>query len=110
MVSFAYPDCMPIIADACQSFAMDNGAFSAWKSEVAFDIQGYRDWVKDWHKHPGFGIQNGNSPIWAIAAELVDDDPLGDFFVGHVAASQYSVVKSYLITQKALQTARFELA
>lgn len=38
-VSYAHPDQLGVAAEACQSFAIDNGAFSAWK-------QG--DPVKNW--------------------------------------------------------------
>ena len=31
-VSFAYPEQVEIAAEEAQSFALDNGAFSAWKS------------------------------------------------------------------------------
>ena len=30
-ISFEYPEQLEIIAEWCQSFALDNGAFSAWK-------------------------------------------------------------------------------
>ena len=38
-VSFAHPDQLSVAVDVCQSFAIDNGAFSAWKSGSP---------VKDW--------------------------------------------------------------
>ena len=31
-VSFQHPDQLGVAAEVCQSFAVDNGAFSAWKS------------------------------------------------------------------------------
>ncbi len=36
MVSFAHPDQIELVADACQSFALDNGAFSAWRAGVSY--------------------------------------------------------------------------
>jgi hypothetical protein len=32
MVSFARPDQMALAAEVCQSFALDNGAFSLWRA------------------------------------------------------------------------------
>lgn len=53
MVSFARPDDVEIVAEVCQSFALDNGAFSAWKSGTPFDADGYLTWAETWIRHPG---------------------------------------------------------
>jgi len=46
---------MPVIAESCQSFALDNGAFSEWtKSGGPIDIPAYTEWVDEWRSHPGF--------------------------------------------------------
>jgi len=52
-VSFWYPDQIAFAAEICQSFALDNGAFSAWMQGVKPDREGYRDWVAEWGAHPG---------------------------------------------------------
>jgi hypothetical protein len=31
-ISFTYPEQLPLASTICQSFALDNGAFSAWRS------------------------------------------------------------------------------
>ena len=54
MVSYAKTDQLGLFAEICQSFALDNGAFSIWKSGAEFDFQGYADFVGKWHLHPGF--------------------------------------------------------
>lgn len=57
MVSYAYPDTLPIIAESVQSFALDNGAFTEWKrdkGEKPYDYDGYVAWVMEWWKHPAF--------------------------------------------------------
>jgi hypothetical protein len=41
-----------VAADVCQSFALDNGAFSAWKGGNALDLPGYYEWVSKWRYHP----------------------------------------------------------
>lgn len=64
MVSFAYKDGLPIVAESCASFALDNGAFTAWKSDKEFDIDGYAAWVNEWKRHPGFD--------WHLAPDVID--------------------------------------
>jgi hypothetical protein len=53
-VSFAKPQVLPLVASVCASFALDNGAFTAWKSKKAYDWEGFEVFVKDWHRHPAF--------------------------------------------------------
>ena len=53
-VSYAAPYDIEIVAEVCQSFALDNGAFSAWKSGKEMDIEGFAVWVGNWLRHPGF--------------------------------------------------------
>jgi len=54
MVSYAKPDQLGLFAEICQSFAVDNGAFSVWKSGHEFDMKGYAEFITEWHSHPGF--------------------------------------------------------
>lgn len=44
---------MVIVAEACQSFAFDNDAFTVWKKGGQVDVEGYTRWVDDWHRPPG---------------------------------------------------------
>lgn len=45
-VSYARPDQLGIAAEVCQSFAIDNGAFSAWKKgEPIQDWAGFYEWA-----------------------------------------------------------------
>lgn len=53
MVSFARPDDIDHVAEVCQSFCLDNGAFSAWKSGVDYNFDGYTEWAFHWLRHPG---------------------------------------------------------
>lgn len=52
-VSFAHPGQISLIAEVCQSFILDNGAFSAWRSGHEFDFDGYVEFVREWGTHPG---------------------------------------------------------
>ena len=53
MVSYAAPGHVSTIAEVCQSFCLDNGAFSAWKKGEEYDFTGYAEWAEQWLKHPG---------------------------------------------------------
>ena len=53
MVSFARPEQMKVAADICQSFCLDNGAFSFWRRKAKPNFVGYYSWLDRWIKHPG---------------------------------------------------------
>jgi hypothetical protein len=65
MVSFAAQQSLETVADVCQSFTLDNGAFSAWKAGRAItDWSGYYEWAIGWLSHPGCD--------WAIIPDVID--------------------------------------
>lgn len=66
LVPFPRQDDMGIIAEACQSFVFDNGAFSIWKRGGQLDFDGYVRWVDEWHRHPGFD--------WALIPDEIEGD------------------------------------
>ena len=53
MVSFAHPGQVQAAAEICQSFTLDNGAFSVWKTGKALDLDALAEWVGLWVRHPG---------------------------------------------------------
>lgn len=54
-VSFRHPDQLTIALDCAQSFAVDNGAFSAWRSGYPIiDWEPYYEWVAELHRYPSF--------------------------------------------------------
>lgn len=57
---------MGIVAEACHSFVLDNGAFSVWKRGEVLDVAGYVEWVRLWRRHPGFD--------WALIPDVIDGD------------------------------------
>lgn len=66
-VSFRYPDQLGIVIECCQSFAVDNGAFSAWKSgEPVTDWSRYYAWVAELHRYPNFDF--------AVIPDVIDGD------------------------------------
>jgi hypothetical protein len=54
MISLADPGDIEIIAEVCQSFTFDNGAFTAWKQGKTYDIEEYARFVEKWFRHPAF--------------------------------------------------------
>lgn len=66
MVSFERPDQLEEAAEVCQSVALDNGSFSAWKGEREYDFEGYLEWCGKWLRHPGVE--------WAVIPDVIDGD------------------------------------
>ena len=64
LVSFAYQEDMGAVADVCQSFVLDNGAFTAWRQGGTVDFDGYIKWVEQWHRHPSFD--------WCLIPDVID--------------------------------------
>ena len=63
-VSFENPEQLPMAAAVCQSFALDNGAFSAWTQGKELDVEAYAAWVREWMHHPGFD--------WCVIPDKID--------------------------------------
>lgn len=80
MVSFAHPEQLGLAAEVCQSFVLDNGAFSAWKSgDPIQDWEPYLDWALEAFYHPGCD--------WVTIPDVIDgdehaNDSLVHWFVG----------------------------
>jgi len=66
-VSFRHPDQLTLALDAAQSFAVDNGAFSAWRSGApVLDWSGYYEWITDLRLYPNFDF--------AVIPDVIDGD------------------------------------
>jgi hypothetical protein len=63
-VSFEAPAQIQLVANVCQSFALDNGAFSAWRQGKAYDFTGFREWASEWIHHPGCD--------WVVIPDVID--------------------------------------
>ena len=64
-VSFAHPQQLGLAVDLCQSFAVDNGAFSAWRSGSPItDWKPYYEWVRNVSRFPAFD--------WAVVPDVID--------------------------------------
>lgn len=65
MISFANPEQLPLAAEICQSFALDNGAFPIWRAgKGSIDVSAYLEWVSQWLSHPGFD--------WCLIPDRID--------------------------------------
>jgi len=64
LISFAYPTDLPIAMDVCQSFCLDNGAFTAWKKGGTVDFNAYFEWVNSVRRHPSFD--------WCLIPDTID--------------------------------------
>lgn len=66
-VSFNRTDQLGMVLDVCQSFAVDNGAFSAWKSgNPVTNWKRYYTWVAELHRYPSFDF--------AVIPDVIDGD------------------------------------
>ncbi len=66
-VSFNRPDQLGVAVEVCQSFAIDNGAFSAWRAGAAVtDWSGYYTWARDCMRIP--------SCDFAVIPDVIDGD------------------------------------
>lgn len=66
-VSFCRPDQLGLALEVCQSFAVDNGAFSAWKSgKPVADWSRYYSWVAELQRYPSFDF--------AVIPDQIDGD------------------------------------
>ncbi|KKL34018.1 hypothetical protein WR30_26150 [Burkholderia contaminans FFH2055] len=66
-VSFQHPEQLSLVLDIAQSFAVDNGAFSAWRagSPVA-DWRPYYAWIGELNRYPSFDF--------AVIPDVIDGD------------------------------------
>ena len=80
-VSFAVAYQIELAASVCQSFGLDNGAFTFWKQGSAPDWQGYYEWCGKWLAHPACD--------WAVIPDVIEgsedenDGLLGKWPFGH---------------------------
>ena len=67
LIPWVRPEDIGTAAEVCQSFCVDNGAFTAWRSgQPIADWSAYYEWVEHWHRHPSFD--------WAIIPDVIDGD------------------------------------
>lgn len=65
LVSFAHPEQLNIVIQVCQSFVLDNGAFSQWKKTGGkIDYDGYLEWVHGLYRVPNFD--------WCLIPDIID--------------------------------------
>ncbi|MDC9821982.1 MULTISPECIES: hypothetical protein [Pectobacterium] len=55
-ISFANPSQIGLASEITQSFAIDNGAFTFWKSGREIDWSAYYEFIGKWKNHPRFAF------------------------------------------------------
>jgi hypothetical protein len=63
-ISYSRPDQLGLATEICQSFGIDNGAFTFWKTSKPIDWSGYYDFIERWKNHPRFDF--------AIIPDVID--------------------------------------
>jgi len=66
LVPFKYQQDLPSVMAYCQSFVVDNSAFSYWKTGDQLDVVAYAKWVKSIQHHPSFD--------WCLIPDKIDGD------------------------------------
>jgi hypothetical protein len=70
-ISFIHDQQTDIAMEVAQSFAVDNGAFSAWKKgKPITDWTGFYDWVASLKNHPAFDF--------AVIPDVIDGDEVAN--------------------------------
>jgi len=63
-VSYADSGKLGMLSKVCSTFALDNGAYSAWRGGVEYDFEGYEKFVREWHRHPACD--------WHVIPDVID--------------------------------------
>lgn len=67
-ISFASPEQLELVAEICQSFALDSGAYSVWRKNRSpmsvTQLDYFYQWVEANHKRPGFDF--------AVIPDIID--------------------------------------
>jgi hypothetical protein len=69
-ISYARPNILEMASSICSSFALDNGAFSAWTKGKVIDYDGFIDFTARWSRHPAFD--------WAVIPDVIDGDEVAN--------------------------------
>tara|TARA_R110002126_G_scaffold8882_2_gene40914 strand:+ start:366 stop:1097 length:732 start_codon:yes stop_codon:yes gene_type:complete len=63
-VPFLNPDTLGTVVEVCQSFAVDNSAFTFWRNGKDYDFNGYREFVVSLMNLPMFD--------WCVIPDVID--------------------------------------
>lgn len=65
LIPFGRDEDLGAVLESCQTFILDNGAFSHWKKGYGrIDFDGYFEWAKSLHRHPSFD--------WCLIPDVID--------------------------------------
>lgn len=54
LIPFTQQQILPMVADVCSSFCLDNGAYSAWRRGITPNWEDFVSWCGDWSNHPRY--------------------------------------------------------
>ncbi len=66
LIPFPRPEDVGAAAEVCQSFVIDNGAFTIWKQGGTLDVKAYAAFVEQWFRHPAFD--------WCLIPDSIEGD------------------------------------
>lgn len=76
LIPFGRKDDLGAVLEFCQSFVLDNGAFSHWKQgKGEIDFNAYYAWAKSLHKHPNFD--------WCLIPDKIDGTEEENIYLIH---------------------------
>lgn len=64
LVPFKSQEDLPAVMEYCQSFCLDNSAFSYWRKGGKLDVNAYAQWVKSLQGHPNLD--------WCLIPDKID--------------------------------------
>lgn len=64
LIPFARPDHLAIAAEVCQSFVLDNSAYTHWRKGGSVNVADYHAWVHSMAGHPGLD--------WCLIPDTID--------------------------------------
>lgn len=80
-LSYAHQDQLDIALQWCRGVGLDNGAYSAWRKSQDFDVDGFLQWAKFYHRHPAIrmivapdvidGSEAENDALLAYAVQVI---------------------------------------
>jgi hypothetical protein len=66
LIPFPRQDDTGAVLEFCQSFCLDNGAFTTWKQGKPLDVPGFTAWAESMHRHPAMD--------WALIPDSIEGD------------------------------------
>lgn len=94
LISYAHQGQLAEVLECCESFCLDNGAFTIWKKNGGqIDIDGYLEWVNNIARHPAYDFCIIPDVIGGTEKE--NDNLLNSWECDHDSIPVYHLGESY---------------